>query len=111
MSRSKYGVRTDKAGVESRTCDNIVFHSKRECERYKYLKMLLRAGTIRDLELQKRYELKVNGIKICEYRADFVYTDLDGRQVVEDVKGMSTAIYALKKRLLEACYGLRVVET
>ena len=108
---SKYGVRTDDVGKEERTVDGILFASKRESKRYCELRMLLRAGIITDLELQKKYEFRVNGVKICTYIADFVYLDQSGREVVEDVKGCKTAMYRLKAKLMIACHGLRVLET
>ena len=37
--------------------DGITFDSRREAKRYRELSLLLRAGEIRNLELQKRFEL------------------------------------------------------
>jgi len=108
---SKYGVRTDQAGIEARTEDNIRFHSRRECERYKVLRANLRAGIISNLKLQPRFPLFVGEQKICEYVADFSYQDLSGKPVIEDVKGARTAIFIIKSKLFSACYpGLRIVE-
>ena len=108
--RSKYGVRTDAQGIQDRTEDGVVFDSKREKLRYTELKMLVRAGIITKLELQRKYPLQVNGVKLGTYIADFSYLDKDGREVVEDVKGVRTPVYALKAKLMIAVYGLRVVE-
>ena len=91
--------------------DNISFHSRKEASRYLELKMLVRASIISDLQLQKRFELRVNGVKVCDYVADFAYKDQSGREVVEDVKGIKTAIYRLKSKLMIACHGLRILET
>jgi hypothetical protein len=90
--------------------DGIIFHSKREAGRYAELKMLLRSNIISDLVLQKEYELRVNGVLICKYRADFVYKAQDGREIVEDSKGVRTRDYALKAKLMLAVHGLRVIE-
>ena len=65
-SRPKYG--NKKVVVQG-----IKFDSKWESQRYLYLKSLERAGTIKDLELQVRFNLEVNGQKICAYVADFCY--------------------------------------
>lgn len=109
--RSKYGVRTDAKGIEDRTVDNVVFHSKREALRYRELKASLNAGIIRDLELQPKFKLDVNGHPICIYIADFRYTDArTGQVVIEDSKGARTALYALKAKLFHAVTGLRIVE-
>ena len=88
--------------------DGISFDSKREGNRYLELKLLERAGKIKDLELQHQYELqpsfKKNGktIRAITYVADFTYFDLERmRIVVEDVKGFKTDVYMLKRKLFE----------
>ena len=91
--------------------DGIIFPSKKEASRYVELKMLQRSGIITELDWQRKYPLMVNGVKICTYIADFRYLDKDGREVVEDVKGVRTAVYKLKAKLMIAIYGIRVIET
>ena len=85
--------------------DNITFSSIAEANRYKELKLLLYAKKIRNLELQPRFTLQCaftdnQGIKHrkIEYIADFQYKE-KGKTIVEDVKGMLTGIYKLKKKL------------
>lgn len=90
--------------------DGIRFASKAEAKRYQFLALLQRAGNIRDLELQPRYPLHVNGWKLGEYRADFRYVMKDGTTVVEDVKGVLTPMYRWKKKHVAAEYGVDVVE-
>jgi len=80
------------------------------------------AGSIIGLEFQKRYELRVDGLHIANYHADFVYqrktTDRNGDTtyvlVVEDAKGRGGALidaaWLMKIRLMRACFGIRVVE-
>lgn len=89
--------------------DGIWFDSKKEAHRYQQLKLMLRAGKISDLELQPRYDIVVNGEKICYYKADFRYIE-NGELVVEDVKGMQTSVYKLKKKLVKACHGIEIRE-
>ena len=91
--------------------DGITFASKREANRYCELLMLQRAGYLTNLELQKSFELRVHGVLVCRYVADFVYRDSVGREVVEDAKGVKTALYRIKAKLMIACHGLRVIET
>lgn len=88
--------------------DGIEFDSKAEAKRYCELKMLERAGKIKDLSLQHKFELqpsfKKNGktIRAIVYVADFVYLDLERMRIeVEDVKGFKTKEYLLKKKLFE----------
>ena len=121
MSRNKYGNKK----VE---CDGHVFDSKREMQRYCELKLLQQAGKIFNLELQKPFELlpsqyehtgkvytkgKKAGqpeVKCVErpvkYIADFVYTDENGIVVVEDVKGIKTKEYIIKRKLFRFRYPL-----
>ncbi len=90
--------------------DGITFDSKREAARYMELVLLERAGEISRLELQPKYDCVVNGHKICTYKADFRYFSAEG-SVVEDVKGVKTPVYRLKKKLVEALYpGVTVQE-
>ena len=90
--------------------DGVVFHSQREARRYSELKMLERSKIIRDLELQPKFLITINGYKICTYIADFRYRDQADRVVVEDSKGFATPVYKLKRKLVEAVHGVRIVE-
>lgn len=89
--------------------DEKEFDSKREGNRYKELKLLERAGEIKDLELQLRFLLqdsfKKNGrtFRKIEYVADFKYIE-NGKAIVEDVKGMQTDVFKLKHKIFEKVY-------
>lgn len=90
--------------------DGRTFDSKAEARRYLELKKLQASGVISGLRLQVRFPLSVNGVTVGKYVADFVYIR-DGRRVVEDVKGMRTAVYKLKCRLMLAVFGIEILET
>ncbi len=90
--------------------DGIRFASKKEARRYLELKDLLQMGVISDLRRQVPYRLDVDGIHICTYRADFVYIDEHGEEVVEDAKGMLTGVYKIKRQLMRALNGIAIVE-
>jgi len=92
------------------TVDGISFMSRREASRYLELKFLEKIGRVRRLELQKAYELAVEGKTIGHYIADFVYLD-SGNMVVEDCKGFRTDLYRWKKKHFEAQYKLKILET
>jgi hypothetical protein len=92
------------------TVDGIVFHSKREANRYVDLVTLQKAGRIANLRLQVPYKLEVNGQLVCTYKADFNYQE-DGVEVVEDCKGYRTHEYRIKKKLMKACHGITLRET
>jgi hypothetical protein len=93
--------------------NGIQFDSRKEASRYQELMLMQRAGLIRSIELQPRYDLAVNGHKLGFYRADFRYEVVaTGQQVTEDVKSKATktAVYCLKKKLVKALYGIEIVE-
>ncbi len=98
--------------------DGITFDSKKEANRYSELKMLEKAGKIKDLKLQHQFVLqppfRKNGkaIRAITYVADFTYYDLEKmKNVVEDVKGYKTDVYSMKKKMFEYIYpDLTIVE-
>lgn len=98
--------------------DGIVFDSRKEAKRYTELKLLERANEIKDLELQPSFLLQESFRKNnkthrkIEYIADFKYFDIrKDKWIVEDVKGMKTDVYKLKKKLFEYKYGdLEIIE-
>ncbi len=90
--------------------DNLMFASKKEAQRYRELALLQRAGKITDLCMQVPYPLVVNGQLVCRYVADFTYTDREGRQHVEDAKGVVTQVYRLKRKLMKAVYDVVIEE-
>jgi hypothetical protein len=119
--RSKYGARKT-------VVDGITFDSKKEANRYRELKLLEKAGEICCLRLQVPFELipaqyeetgevytkgKNKGKpkrgkcieKAVTYIADFVYYNSDATvRIVEDVKGMRTPVYIIKRKLFRWRY-------
>ncbi len=115
MSADEYNALAGKKGnkykAERTTVDGITFDSKMEARRYEELRQMESAGIIRDLVLQPRYPLVVNGHKIGTYVADFEYYDKEKDMVItEDVKGVKTPAYKLKKKLVWALHGVEIVE-
>lgn len=103
---------TPKYRNKKTSADGIRFDSKREANRYIELKLLERAGAIKDLRRQVPYVLinKSRYGRAIKYVADFVYYE-GNKRVVEDVKGVRTPVYKLKKRLMAEIYGIEVKET
>ena len=101
-------MRKHKYNAKPKIVDGIRFASTREAKRYAELKLLRRGGKINSLEIQPKYPLEVNGVKICTYIGDFRYFDRIGVLHVEDVKGIITPIFKLKAKLMLACYGINV---
>jgi hypothetical protein len=91
--------------------DGIAFDSKKEGARHGELQLLAKAGAIQDLRLQMPFELipKQAGERAVRYIADFVYME-NGKMIVEDVKGVKTDVYKIKKKLMLAVHGIRIRE-
>lgn len=94
------------------TIDGITFDSKAESRRFTELNLLQQAGEICGLRVHVPYEIRVNNQLICKYIADFVYYEgaeiQYGREIVEDVKGVRTAAFNLKARLMKAVHGIDI---
>lgn len=106
-----FAAQRHKYNAKKTEIDGFVFDSKAEAARYLELSILEKSGDISNLELQPEFLCEVNGKKICKYRADFRYIDHEtGKTVVEDVKGVKTDVYKLKKKLVEALYGIEIQE-
>lgn len=100
---------TGRIRVNRIELDGIVFDSEVEARRYGILTNDVRSGRITDLRLQVPYEFHEGGRLCFTYIADFVYVE-NGAEVVEDVKGMRLDVYILKKKLIEARYGITITE-
>ena len=114
------------------TVNGETFDSKKEYRRYCELKLLERAGEIKNLERQVKYVLipaqyetyerfgkKGQRIKDgerllekeCAYIADFKYQDAHtGKLIVEDTKGVKTDTYIIKRKLMLKEYGIKISE-
>lgn len=122
--RRRYGTKYHAKKVQA---GGQVFDSQKEYRRWLELSLLQKAGTISDLQRQVKFVLipaqrepdtvgarggKIKG-KLLErevaYYADFVYTQ-DGKQVVEDTKGLRTTEYIIKRKLLLWTHGIRIKE-
>lgn len=100
-------MRKNKYNNKKVTIKDLIFDSKKESYRFMQLKVLEMSGKITELKLQPQYILQ-NGFtdnfgkkhRSIEYRADFEYHNTEENlTIVEDVKGMKTDIYKLKKKL------------
>ena len=107
--KGKYGAKKCFIGAQR-------FDSKAEGKRANELMLEALAGTITDLRFQVAYALApavvINGRRKppLRYVADFVYIR-DGVEVVEDVKGMLTAVYRIKRHLMKSVHNIDILET
>ena len=97
--------------------DGYKFDSIKEANYYNQLKLLQRAGLIRDLELQRTFILqpsfKLNNKtrRNITYKADFTYfSNEDNKIHVIDIKGFKTDVYNIKKKMFEYKYGIEIEE-
>lgn len=102
----------NKYNASKTVVDGIKFDSRAEARRYRELKLLQRAGEIKDLELQpsflliEKFKCKGKSYRDTRYVADFAYIEVKtGLQVIEDVKGVETEVFRLKKKLFLKRYG------
>lgn len=106
MIKSKYNnVKTEYNGVK--------YDSKKEAFYAQKLDILSRAvyqdKRVIKYERQVPFQIEIAGKKICKYLLDFLVTYIDRVEYV-DVKGMRTPIYKLKKKLVEAQFGILIKE-
>lgn len=110
--RSKYGNRKTKG-----------FDSAKEWRRNQELETLQRAGEISELNRQVPFVLMPSytiadettrqgfrTVREIRYIADFTYRLKDGTRIIEDVKGMQTDVFKIKRKLLERKIALGVIE-
>lgn len=98
----------------------ITFDSEKEARRFGELRMRRQFGDIRDLRLQVNFTLQegfttAEGEKVrpIVYRADFTYQELTPsgwRTVVEDVKGVRTKEYSMKRKMMLEKFGVDIRE-
>ena len=86
------------------------YDSKKEANRAFELDMLQRDGQVKKFKPQVKVSCIVNDKLVCNYFADFKVEYPNGKVVYEDVKGVRTAIYKLKKKLVFACTGIKIQE-
>ncbi|WP_426126291.1 DUF1064 domain-containing protein [Pararhizobium sp. PWRC1-1] len=100
---------TNKFNAKRVLLDGICFDSKAEATYYAALKLREKANEVTDIEVQRWYDLIVNGVLVARYRADFVFFDriCCARRIV-DTKGVVTRDFRVKQKLMKACFGIDV---
>lgn len=106
--------RRNKFGNRKVECDGYKFDSRYEALCYGGLRLREKIGDIQQLGLQRRWQLTVNGEKICTYVSDFDFYERGGiggwTFVVADAKGFKTPLYKLKAKLMKAIHGIEIRE-
>ncbi len=121
---SKYHNQKDERATGSGA--SLRFDSRKEARRFDELRLMLQAGTIRNLKLQPQFTLQeayttAEGVRVraIRYQADFSYERPQGLAadgvwalVVEDVKSRATRTreYQMKKKLMQKRLGINITE-
>lgn len=113
--KNKYGAKPvrDEAGKQ-------LYASRKEARRGAELELLERQGLITGLKKQPKYAFRATETmaetlvydsgRVVQYWGDFEYYDDGGELVIEDVKGVRTPVFRLKKALMWAYHRIEVVE-
>ena len=131
MFKKLFNNKGNKYGNKKVEYDGLKFDSKKEKDRYIFLKSQEMLGNIQDLQLQVKYELipaikeeyvehlktkdrvKTRTVQLAiTYTCDFQYYK-NGELIIEDVKSspkMLAKEYVLKKKILFALKGLKITE-
>ena len=99
------------------------FDSAKEWRRNQELEIMQRAGEISELNRQVPFTLMSSytiadettkqgfrTVREIRYIADFTYRLKNGKRIIEDVKGMQTEVFKIKRKLLERTIALGVIE-
>jgi hypothetical protein len=109
---------SNKFGAKKTIIDGISFDSIKEGNYYSQLLQLKKAKNENDrvieIELQPRFDIKINDKNIGFYKADFGITFADGTKKIIDVKGLKKGsayqLFKLKKKIVEALYNIEIIE-
>jgi len=102
---SKYGV----SNPAQRTHEGTTYMSKLEMNYRKYLDLKIKAEEVISYTEQVPFQIVLNEKKICVYKLDFQVHYPDRIEYV-DCKGVKTSLYSLKKKLVEAMFGIVITE-
>jgi hypothetical protein len=86
--------------------DGIKFASRKEARRYRELRLLEKSGELLFFLRQVPFHLPANVKYVC----DFLCFWQDDTVTIEDVKGIKTPLYVLKKKQVEAIYPVKIME-
>lgn len=99
----KYGA------VRTECAQQHIHASQMEAGRCDDLHVQQRLGTIRGLTQQPVMPFTLNGEVVFKYVADFSYL-VGNCEIIEDVKGVRTSTYRLKKKLIERQHNCVITE-
>ena len=95
---NKYNADTTKCGQGHK--HQSIFESN-YCDA---LSVLVKTGGIKSYEIQKKFDLIVNGIKICSHYVDFWVEHKGGEFECHETKGAEMSTWKLKYKLFKAIF-------
>ncbi len=96
----------NKYHAKPKEVEGIRFASTKEADRYATLKCMQNANEITGLQRQVKFKLVG-----CNYFLDFMYFDYASKQMIfEDVKGVRTPTYKIKKKQMKEIYNIEIKE-
>lgn len=116
MIKKSKGRKQTPVRSKKTTVDGIVFDSKMESDYYIYLKEEKKNGEVLDFKVQPCFELVPayvkNGrkVKAITYSPDYEVTYKDGTIKYIDVKGRSTEVFKLKRKMFDFTYPDLILE-
>lgn len=113
LTHSKQQNKVNKFKAKKTPCQHGHIHdSVKEANRCNELHLLLKANLIKNLRIQIPFVVvsahqysEMKDEQAVEYKADFVYYDIQKQKtVIEDVKGFRTKDYLIKRKLMKEKY-------
>lgn len=103
-----YRLRRNKYNAIRTTYNGFTYASKLEARYAMFLDSLKDKQLIDTYEKQVNYKIIIQDIKICTYRIDFVVHYSNGKTEYIDVKGKLTRESAIKIKLCEVLYNIKI---
>ena len=109
---------TNKFNARKITCSDGTFDSVKEYRLYLQLKAQMKAADpefrVQSIQRQVRYDIAIAGQKIGFYKLDYLVNYTSGKKRYFDVKGCRTGaayqLFKLKKKCVQAIYGIEIEE-
>lgn len=118
MQNKKLGIKKSKYNNQRSEHAGESYQSKAEANYARNLDLMKIATTEKDRvvkwERQIKFPIAVKKKHICNYYLDFKVEYADGRTEYVDVKGyqkgVAYGLFTIKKKLVEALYGITIIE-
>jgi hypothetical protein len=109
----RYGRKQSKSKYRNKktpNADGTISDSRKEARIDAQMMLLKNSKNVASVKRKRKFPLVVRDKLICTYICDWEVIYCNGRQEVYDAKGFKTSVYRLKKKLMEALYGITIIE-